>query len=59
MPGTHVFYLLENLFKSGGGRRGLGFPLRQVIPMDLDVNLTPGFKYMREIIDKKLEEMEN
>jgi hypothetical protein len=36
---------------------GIGMPpLRQLIPK-LDENLTPGFKYMREVIDKKLKEM--
>ncbi|MBD3253508.1 MAG: hypothetical protein GF383_00365 [Candidatus Lokiarchaeota archaeon] len=57
MPGKHIFYVLENLFKTGG-HQGLGFPIRSLIPMGLDENITPGFKYMREIIDKKLEETE-
>jgi uncharacterized protein (DUF169 family) len=57
MPGAHIFYVLENLFKSGG-KHGLGFPVRAMIPMNLTENLTPGFKYMREVIDKKLSEIE-
>jgi uncharacterized protein (DUF169 family) len=57
MPGEHIFYVLENLFKTGGPQ-GLGFPVRQLIPMGLTENLTPGFKYMREVIDKKLKELE-
>lgn len=57
MPSEHVFYVLKNLFKTGG-RQGLGFPIRALIPMGLDENLTPGFKYMREVIDKKLGELE-
>ena len=57
MPASYIFYVLENLFQTGAGQ-GLKFPLRQLIPK-LDENLTPGFKYMREIIDKKLSEMKN
>jgi uncharacterized protein (DUF169 family) len=57
MPGVHIFYVLENLFKTGG-KQGLGFPIRAMIPMNLTENLTPGFKYMREVIDKKLTELE-
>ncbi len=55
MPADYVFYVIENLFKTGKGQ-GLKFPLRQMIPLELDENLTPGFKYMRELIDKKLKE---
>ncbi len=57
MPASYIFYVLENLFQTGAGQ-GLKFPLRQLIPK-LDEKLTPGFKYMREIIDKKLSEMKN
>ncbi len=52
MPASFIFYVLENLFQTGSGQ-GLKFPLRQLIPK-LDENLTPGFRYMREVIDKKL-----
>ena len=55
MPAKYVFYVLENLFKVGGGQ-GLKLPLRQIIPLNLNENLTPGFKYMREVIDKKLKQ---
>jgi uncharacterized protein (DUF169 family) len=54
MPADFIFYVLENLFSTGSGQ-GLKFPLRQVLPK-LNENLTPGFKYMREVIDKKLNE---
>ncbi|MFW9999125.1 MAG: DUF169 domain-containing protein [Candidatus Hermodarchaeota archaeon] len=57
MPGAFIFYVLQNLFKTGG-RQGLGFPVRAMIPMGLTENLTPGFKYMREVIDKKFKELE-
>ena len=40
-----------------GGRHGLGSPVRALIPLNLTENLTPGFKYMREVIDKKLSEL--
>ncbi len=55
MPAKYVFYVLENMFKVGGGQ-GLKLPLRQILPLNLDENLTPGFKYMREVIDKKLKQ---
>ena len=55
MPAKYILYVLDNLFATGKGQ-GLKFPLRQMIPMNLDENLTPGFKYMRELIDKKLKE---
>ena len=56
MPGAFIYYVLQNLFKTGG-KQGLGFPIRAMIPMNLNENLTPGFKYMREVIDKKLKEL--
>ena len=56
MPASFIFYVLENLFQTGAGQ-GLKFPLRQVLPK-LNENLTPGFRYMREVIDKKLKELE-
>jgi uncharacterized protein (DUF169 family) len=55
MPAKYIFYVLENLFKVGGGQ-GLKLPLRQILPLNLNENLTPGFKYMREVIDKKLKQ---
>jgi len=53
MPANYLFYVLENLFKVGG-RQGLKLPLRQLLPMNLDERITPGFKYMREVFDKHL-----
>jgi uncharacterized protein (DUF169 family) len=55
MPADFIFYILENLYQTGAGQ-GIKFPLRTSIPK-LTENLTPGFRYMREIIDKKMEEM--
>ena len=52
-PANHIFYILKNLFKTGASQ-GIGFPARQLIPLGLDENITPGFKYMQELIDKKL-----
>jgi len=52
LPAEAVFYVLENLFATGRGQ-GLKFPLRQVIPR-LHEKITPGFIFMREIIDKTL-----
>ena len=55
MPAKYAFYVNENLFAVGKGQ-GLKFPLRQMIPLGLDEKLTPGFMYMRDLIDKKLKE---
>ena len=54
LPAKAVFYILENLLKTGKGR-GLKFPLRQVIPR-LNERITPGFIFMREVIDKTLKQ---
>ncbi|MHA1671109.1 MAG: DUF169 domain-containing protein [Promethearchaeota archaeon] len=55
MPAEHIFYLRNNLFKTGKGR-GLKFPLRQLIPLGLSEKITPGFVYIRKLIDKKVNE---
>ena len=52
LPAEAIFYVLENLFSTGRGQ-GLKFPLRQVIPR-LHEKITPGFIFMREVIDKTL-----
>ncbi len=51
LPAFLLFYVIENLFKTGG-EMNIGFPMRSILPMDLDENLTPGFKFIREKIDK-------
>jgi len=55
MPGEFIFYVLENLYQTGAGQ-GLKFPLRTLIPK-LDETLTPGFKFMRQVIDEKQADM--
>jgi uncharacterized protein (DUF169 family) len=57
IPADFVFYVLENLFRVGAGQ-GLKFPLRQVLPR-LNEKITPGFVYMRGVIDKRLNEEKN
>ncbi len=52
MPGFLLFYVLENLYKTGG-HMNIGYPMKSIIAMDLTEELTPGFKYMREKIDEK------
>jgi len=54
LPSKHIFYVLENLFKTGRNQ-GLKMPLRQIIPR-LDENITPGFKYLAPLIEQKLKE---
>jgi hypothetical protein len=31
----------------------IGYPANSIMPMDLDENITPGFKFLREKIDAK------
>lgn len=54
MPAKHAVYALENLFKAGKVQ-GMGLPLRQEFP-NVDERITPGYIYMREVIDRKLAE---
>jgi uncharacterized protein (DUF169 family) len=51
LPACLLFYVLENLFKTGR-RLNPGYPLRTVIPMDLNERITPGFKYLRKKMDQ-------
>jgi uncharacterized protein (DUF169 family) len=45
LPAELVFYVHENLFKTGGFMN-LGFPMKQMLPMGLNEQLTPGFKFL-------------
>lgn len=51
MPAELIFYTLDNLFKSGG-MMNIGFPARPLMATGIDESITPGFKFMREEIDK-------
>ncbi len=52
-PTTLLKKVLEHLFKTGG-KRNPGQPMRPTIPNNLTESLTPGFKYLREVMDKKV-----
>jgi len=51
IPGFLLFYVMENLFKTGG-MLNMGWPLKSLIPIHLTENLTPGFKYLKEKVDE-------
>ena len=51
LPGALVFYVLEQLFKSGG-RLNIGQPVRTVLPNNITERITPGFQFMHEKIQK-------
>ena len=51
LPGAMVFIALQNLLKTGG-KLNLGIPVKTLLPMSITENITPGFKYMRDKIDK-------
>ncbi|MCP4760933.1 MAG: DUF169 domain-containing protein [archaeon] len=55
MPGDYIFYVNEHMFQTGKSR-GMGMPVKHLIPMSLTASLTPGFEYLQELIDKKLAE---
>lgn len=46
MPAELIFYVNENLFKSGGFLN-LGFPAKRLLP-DLGEEITPGFQFLEE-----------
>lgn len=51
LPASLLFYVVDNLFKTGK-RLNIGFPLRSMVPMDLNERITPGFKYLRKKMDQ-------
>ena len=51
IPAFLIFYVMENLFKTGGFMN-IGFPMKTMLPMDLNEELTPGFKYIWDKIVK-------
>ncbi len=52
LPADLVFYVLENLFKTGGGMN-LGLPIRSQVPLHIDESITPGFQFLRDKMDAK------
>lgn len=52
MPAHNVSMVLENLFKTGGDLN-IGYPVQTLFPMNITEDVTPGFKYLREKMDKK------
>jgi len=54
MPADQAFYALDNLFKAWKGE-GKFVPFKQELP-NVDERITPGYIYMREVIDRKLKE---
>jgi uncharacterized protein (DUF169 family) len=54
IPATLLSNLTEHLFKTGG-KQNMGLPVKPLLAMGLTHSLTPGFKYLREIIDNKAE----
>jgi uncharacterized protein (DUF169 family) len=52
IPGHFLFYLMKFLFKPGG-RMNVGWPIKSMAPIHFTEEHTPGFKYLRDLIDKK------
>ena len=51
IPGNLVFYVLDNLFKSGG-RLNIGQPMKPVLPNNITEHFTPGYAFMYDKIQK-------
>jgi uncharacterized protein (DUF169 family) len=54
IPATLLSNLTNYLFKSGG-TQNMGLPVKPLLAMGLTASITPGFKYLREIVDSKAE----
>ena len=52
IPSTLLKSLTEYLFKSGGDKN-MGLPVKPLLAMGLTSSITPGFKYLRDIVDNK------
>lgn len=52
LPEFLLFYVLDNLFKSGG-EMNIGYPMRSLMPMNITEDITPGFKFLREKMEEK------
>lgn len=44
--------VLGNMFKTGG-EMNIGLPLKSLLPMGLSESITPGFGYLRKVVDDK------
>jgi uncharacterized protein (DUF169 family) len=52
LPESLLFYVLKNLFKSGGDMN-IGYPMRFLMPLNITEDITPGFKFLREKMTEK------
>lgn len=52
IPASAVTLLTEYLFKSGG-RQNMGYPTKPLLATGLTASITPGFQYLRDVVDKK------
>jgi hypothetical protein len=52
LPGDLVFYVIENLFKTGGPFN-TGCPIKTILPGQLNENMLPGWVHLRERLQEK------
>ena len=52
IPATALSTLTEHLFQSGG-HQNMGLPLKPLLAMGLTDSITPGFQFLRKIVDSK------
>jgi len=52
IPGPDVARVNDDLFKTGGDLN-MGYPLKGLLATGLTESITPGFKYLRDVVDKQ------
>ena len=50
-PAKMLFSILKYLYKTGGGQ--ISRSMRTILPIHLDENITPGFRFLHDIISSK------
>jgi hypothetical protein len=52
IPGPDVARVNDDLFKTGG-HQNMGYPLKGLLAMGVTESITPGFTYLREVVDRQ------
>ena len=52
IPSPDLARVNDHLFKSGG-HQNMGYPLKGLLATGLTESITPGFKYLRDVVDKQ------
>jgi hypothetical protein len=52
MPAALLPEVMKNLFKTGGSMN-IGMPFKPMLPTNLTESITPGFAWLKQVIDNK------